>query len=97
MSKRFGVIFDWASIAFGVILFSLHFFKVVPGLGSTAALAATIIIAYLGPIGLMMIVIAAADLLKDRFFVSETGEDDYCKKDENEDDYYEGDDGRKDY
>ena len=85
ISSRFGIVLDWMSIIFGLILFLLSFFKIVPGLSSNAALAATIIIAYLGPIGLIMIVIATADLLKDRFFISETGEDDYCKKDE--DDY----------
>ena len=88
ISKRFGIIFDWMSIIFGVILFSLHFFKIVPGFGSTAALAATVIIAVLGPMGLIMVILAAADLLKDRFFISGPEEDDYYE----DDNYCEEDD-----
>ncbi len=89
MSKRFVVFFDWASIIFGVILFSLHFFKIVPGFGSTAALVATVIIAVLGPIGLIMAVIAAADLLKDR--LAGPKDDDYYDEESEEDDYYDFD------
>ena len=95
MSKRFVVFFDWASIIFGVILFSLHFFKIVPEFGSTAALVATVIIAVLGPIGLIMAVIAAADLLKDRFSIVGPEDDNYCEEDDyydEKDDYYEEDD-----
>ena len=96
ISKRIGIIFDLASIIFGVILFSLHFFKIVPGFGSTAALAATVIIAFLGPIGLIMVVLAVADLIKDRFFISGPEEDDYYEESE-EDDYYEEDYDTKDF
>lgn len=94
ISKLFGVMFDLASIIFGAFLFLLHFFKIVPGFGSTAALAATVIIAYLGPIGLFMVVFAVADLLKGRFFIFGPEEDDYCEEREEEDCYEEDDDTR---
>lgn len=84
ISKRVGVILDLSSVIFGAFLFLLHFFKIVPGFGSTLALAVTVVIAYLGPIGLIMVVLGVADLLKDRLSGPEEDETD---------DYYEGDDG----
>lgn len=102
-SRRFEVIDDWASIISGAFLYFLHYFKIVPGFGSTAALAATVFIAYFGPIGLIMVVVGVADLLKDRFFIAgpedddyydeESEEDDYCE----EEDYYEEDDDTRDF
>lgn len=88
MSKKFEVILDWTAIIFGAFLSFLNFFKIVPGFGSTLALAVTVVIADLGPIGLIMVVLGVADLLKDRF---ESEEDDYYEESE-EDDYYEEDD-----
>ena len=89
MSKRVGVFIDLTAIIFGAFLCFLNFFKIVPGFGSTAALVATVIIAVLGPIGLIMAVIAAADLLKDRLAGPE--DDDYYDEESEEDDYYDFD------
>lgn len=91
MSRKFEVILDWTAIIFGASLSLLNFFEIVPGFGSTLALAVTVVIAYGGPIGLFMVVLGVADLLKDRFFISESEEDDYYEESE-EDDYYEEDD-----
>lgn len=90
-NKRVGVILDWAAIIFGAFLCFLNFFKIVPGFGSTLALAVTVVIAYLGPIGLIMVVLGVADLLKDRFFISGPEEDDYYEESEEKDCYEEDD------
>lgn len=90
MSKKVtnivGVILDWAAIVFGAFLFLFHFFKIVPGFGSPLALAVTVVIAYLGPIGLIMVVLGVANLLKDRLSGPE--------EDEADDYYGEGNDTR---
>lgn len=94
-SRRFEVIYDWASIISGAFLCFLNFFKIVPGFGSAAALVATVIIAYCGPMGLIMVVLGVADLLKDRFSIVGPEDDNYCEEDDyydEEDDYYEEDD-----
>lgn len=91
MSKRVEVFIDLTAIIFGAFLCFLNFFKIVPGFGSTAALVATVIIAYGGPMGLIMVVLGVADLLKDRFFIAGPEDDDYYDEESEEDDYYDFD------